>query len=62
MLTLLDSIVLRRDTATSGLCSGDVRAIAEVYDGESFEVEFVLGSGRTQALLSISPRHAVRAG
>lgn len=53
-LALLDTVVLTRDLPDSGLRSGDVGAIVEVYDDDAYEVEFVTGSGETRALLALS--------
>ena len=51
MFKLLDTVVLKRDVAESGLRTGDLGAIVEVHDPDHFEVEFVAASGRTQALV-----------
>jgi len=53
MFKLLDTIVLQRDLPEHGLRQGDVGAIVEVNAPDVFEVEFVVASGRTQALLTI---------
>lgn len=50
----LDTVVLTRDLPDDGLREGDLGAIVEVYSPESFEVEFVAASGRTQALLELT--------
>ncbi len=50
----LDSVVLTRDIPESGLRVGDLGAIVEVYSAEAFEVEFVLASGKTKALLTLT--------
>jgi hypothetical protein len=50
----LDTVVLLRDVPESGLRSGDLGAIVQVYTPEAFEVEFVRASGETQALLTLS--------
>ena len=52
-LQLLDTVVLTRDVPASGLRSGDVGAIVEVFD-DAYEVEFVTGAGETRALLTLS--------
>ena len=49
----LDTVVLLRDLADSGLRKGDLGAIVQVYGTEAIEVEFVTASGRTQALLTL---------
>lgn len=54
-MKLLDSVVLQKDVPEYGLRRGDVGAIVEVYGGDGFEVEFITGSGRTQALVTLGP-------
>ncbi|MDP1571500.1 MAG: DUF4926 domain-containing protein [Vicinamibacterales bacterium] len=56
----LDTVVLVRDLAESGLRAGDLGAVVLVYGAEALEVEFVTASGRTQALLTL-PLSDVRA-
>jgi Domain of unknown function (DUF4926) len=51
---LLDTVVLNRDLPQHGLCAGDLGAVVEVYDPDGLEVEFVTGSGKTQALVTLS--------
>jgi len=53
MFKLLDTVVLARDLPLHGLRRGDVGAVVELHDSESLEVEFVAGSGRTQALVTL---------
>ena len=55
MFKLLDTVALTHDISLAGLRRGDLGAIAEVVAEDSFEVEFVAGSGRTQALLTLKP-------
>ena len=50
---VLDTVVLAVDIPDHGLRAGDIGAVVEVYDDVAVEVEFVLGSGRTQALLTL---------
>jgi hypothetical protein len=50
----LDTVVLCRDLVDSGLRAGDLGAIVHVHSPDSFEVEFVTASGRTQALVTLS--------
>jgi len=52
-LNVLDTVVLQRDLPESNLCSGDVGAIVELYGANALEVEFVTGSGETQALVTL---------
>lgn len=49
----LDTIVLRKDLPAQGLKAGDVGAVVETYGSTGVEVEFVTGSGRTQALVTL---------
>ena len=50
----LDTVVLVRDLPDSGLWTGDLGAVVQVYSPEALEVEFVTASGRTAALLSVA--------
>jgi len=52
-LSLLEIVVLQRDFPEKNLCRGDVGAIVEVYEPDGVEVEFVTGSGETQALVTL---------
>lgn len=51
---LLDTVVLDRDLPDHGLRRGDLGSVVEVYSDDALEVEFVTGSGRTQALLTLA--------
>ena len=48
---VLDTVVLENDLPTHGLKKGDVGAVVEIYEPDGLEVEFVTGSGRTQAVV-----------
>lgn len=50
---LLDTVVLRKDLPEHSLKAGDIGAVVEVYAPDGLEVEFVTGSGRTQALVTL---------
>lgn len=50
----LEIVVLVHDIPEHGLCTGDVGTVAEIYPGDGLEVEFVRGSGITQALLTLT--------
>ena len=52
---LLDPVVLTRDFPELGLRTGDVGTVVEVYREDAFEVEFVLPSGETKALVTLAP-------
>lgn len=49
-----DTAVLQADLPEHGLMAGDVGTVVEVYDDEGVEVEFVLPSGDTLAVLTLS--------
>jgi hypothetical protein len=51
---LLDTVVLRKDLPEHSLKAGDIGAVVEVYAPDGLEVEFVTGSGRTQALVTLT--------
>lgn len=51
----LDTVVLDRDLPEHGLRKGDLGAVVQLYDSQGLEVEFVTASGRTQALVTLSP-------
>lgn len=50
---VLDTVVLEKDIPSRGVRRGDVGAVVEVYEPDGLEVEFVTGSGRTQALVTL---------
>jgi len=52
-IEVLDTVVLKKDIPAQGLKAGDVGAVVEKYGSKGVEVEFVTGSGRTQALLTL---------
>ena len=60
MFNLLDTVVLARDLPEQGLRRGDLGAVVDVYPPDGLEVEFVLASGKTQALVALHT-HDVRA-
>jgi hypothetical protein len=51
---LLDVVVLVRDLPADGLQAGDLGTVVELLDADTFEVEFVAASGRTQALVTLT--------
>ena len=53
MFNLLDTVVLDRDLPEHGLRRGDLGAVVDLHALDGLEVEFVLASGRTQALVSL---------
>ena len=47
-------VVLKRDIPEHGLAEGDVGTIVHAYsDGGAYEVEFILASGETVAVLTL---------
>ena len=57
MLKELDTVILLHDMPEHGLKRGDIGAVVHVYQDESaYEVEFVEGSGRTVALVTLTDR------
>lgn len=58
---VLDTVILKHDLPAHGLCEGDLGAVVEVYDQDGLDVEFVTGSGRTLALLTLTEQDVRRA-
>lgn len=58
---MLDTVVLNKDMPEYDLRAGDVGVVVENYDPDGIEVEFVTGSGATQALvtLDVSDVHTI---
>ena len=54
MHKLLDTVALTQDRPEAGLKRGDVGAVVELLDQNTYEVEFVTASGHTQALISLA--------
>lgn len=50
---VLDTIVLEKNLPDYALKKGDAGAVVEVYEPDGLEVEFVAGSGKTQALVTL---------
>jgi hypothetical protein len=50
----LEIVVLMHDISEHELRTGDVGTVVEIYPGGGLEVEFVRGSGITQALLTLT--------
>ncbi len=50
----LDTVVLAHDLPESGLRTGDLGAIVHLHAPDTFEVEFVTASGKTESLLTLS--------
>ncbi len=55
MVKELDTVVLAKELKEYQLKRGDVGAVVHVYaDGNTFEVEFVAGEGKTIAVATLS--------
>jgi len=50
---ILDVVILNRDLPEFGLKAGDAGTVVETYEPDGLEVEFVTGSGTTQALVTL---------
>jgi len=61
-IELLDTVVLKHDMPSYGLKEGDVGAVVEIYAPDGVEVEFVTGSGRTQALVTLKTKEVRTVG
>ncbi|CAN5451500.1 hypothetical protein BH11PSE9_BH11PSE9_10570 [soil metagenome] len=53
MHKLLDIVTLTHDIPNAGLRCGDVGAVVALHGAHAMEIEFVTGSGRTHALLTL---------
>ena len=58
-IQVLDTVVLVKDIPIHGLRKGDLGAVVDTYEPDGIEVEFVAGSGRTRALITLKV-HDVR--
>ncbi len=56
----LECVVLAHDIPEHDLRAGDLGTLVEVYPEGGVEVEFVRGSGATQALLTLSEQDVRR--
>ena len=54
MFALHQTVALTQDIPETVLQSGDLGAFVAIHDPETYEVEFVAASGRTQSLLMLS--------
>lgn len=52
-IEVLDTVVLEKEMPTHKLKKGDIGTVVEMYEPDGIEVEFVTGSGKTQALLTL---------
>lgn len=49
----LETVILNRDVPGHGLRAGDLGAVVELCGADDVEVEFVLASGQTKALVTL---------
>jgi hypothetical protein len=52
-IKLLDTVVLEKDIPEHHLKAGDLGTVVERYEPDGIEVEFVMGTGKTRALLTL---------
>ena len=52
-IKILDTVVLNKDIPEHNLKKGDLGAVVEVFEPDGIEVEFVMVSGKTRALLTL---------
>ena len=52
-IQVLDTVVLIKDIPSHRLRKGDLGAVVAIYEPDGIEVEFVTGSGRTRALITL---------
>ena len=52
-MKVLDTVVLNKDLPSRGLRRNDVGVVVEIYEPDGLEVEFVTGSGKTQASVTL---------
>lgn len=48
-----ECVVLKKDLPRRKLRAGDIGTVVEVYEPGGLEVEFVTGSGKTQAVVTL---------
>jgi len=53
-IKILDTVVLLIGIPEHGLKKGNLGAVVETYPPDDLEVEFVMGSGKTLALISLN--------
>lgn len=55
-IKVLDTVVLKRDVPEHHMKKGDLGAVVEVYEPDGIEVEFVMGTGKTRALVTLTTK------
>lgn len=53
-IKMLDTVVLDKDIPEHNLIKGDLGTVVEIYEPDGIEVEFVMGTGKTRALLTLN--------
>ena len=53
-IKMLDTVVLNKDIPEHNLIKGDLGTVVEIYEPDGIEVEFVMGTGKTRALLTLN--------
>lgn len=59
-MKLLDVVALTKDLPEQNLYKGQVGTVVEVYDFDTFEVEFLDTQGKTYALETLSANQVIR--
>ncbi|MBN8560617.1 MAG: DUF4926 domain-containing protein [Leptolyngbya sp. UWPOB_LEPTO1] len=59
-MKLLDVVALTKDLPEQSLYKGQVGTIVEIYDPETFEVEFVDLQGKTYAVETLSADQVIQ--
>jgi len=52
-IKVLETVVLIEDIPEHNLKKGDLGAVVEIYEPDGIEVEFVMSSGKTRALITL---------
>ncbi len=52
-IEIFDTVVLQKNIPEYGIKSGDIGAVIEMYEPDGVEVEFVTGSGKTIAVVTL---------
>jgi hypothetical protein len=58
----LEEVVLTHDISEHGLRAGDMGTVVHVYEPDGVEVEFMLASGATSAVLTLNVNDIRRPG
>lgn len=55
-IKILETVVLIKDIPEHNLKKGDLGAVVEIYKPDGIEVEFVMSSGKTRALITLKSK------